>query len=289
MAPALAGVAAARTFPPSPVSFPAESACTSNSPGPTMLRRLSASQFAASIVDLFGDPSVPVGGGVQRPAGDGLQHRRELAGGAGAQRQPADEQRRGDRQLGGDQSPGRRHRLQRQRRRLSRVVHSLVRQAGVSRAAHRRDSVADYQALFSAEASFNDGVTAVISAMLQSPRFLYRTEVGDPTRRRRGGRDRRAHAVRGRVEPVVPADRQRARRDVAGGGRLRRGRQPVGRRHGRSAGPAAARRSAQPEHAHGLHDQLARPREALHHGQGRQRLHADAARCATRWRRRRAG
>src|SRR5262245_7858943 len=48
------------SVPPAPVSFPAESACTSNNPGPTMLRRLSASQFAASIVDLFGDPSVSV-------------------------------------------------------------------------------------------------------------------------------------------------------------------------------------------------------------------------------------
>src|SRR6266700_6725899 len=48
------------SLPAPPSGLPAESACMSGSPGPTMVRRLTAEQFAASIVELFQDPSAPV-------------------------------------------------------------------------------------------------------------------------------------------------------------------------------------------------------------------------------------
>ena len=41
-------------------------------------------------------------------------------------------------------------------------------------------SVEAYSAMFAAEATFADGAHAVIAAMLQSPHFLYRSEVGEP-------------------------------------------------------------------------------------------------------------
>jgi hypothetical protein len=166
-------------IPPAPVSFPTESACTSDSPGPTMLRRLSASQFAASIVDLFGDPSVPVAAVFNDPlvmdfsidansllvqglnANQLMTNAEAIASWAVTNHLAA---------VTGCSSSD------------PACPASFIRSFGkrAFRAPLADATVADYQALFSAEASFNDGVTAVIAAMLQSPRFLYRTELGDP-------------------------------------------------------------------------------------------------------------
>lgn len=172
------GNGGASDIPPSPVSFPAESACTGNSPGPTMLRRLSASQFAASIVDLFGDPSVQVAAVFNDPlvmdfsidanslvvqglnANQLMTNAEAIASWAVTNHLAAVTGCSGS-------DPA--------------CPASFIRSFGkrAFRAPLTDASVADYQALFSAEASFNDGVTAVIAAMLQSPRFLYRTELGD--------------------------------------------------------------------------------------------------------------
>src|SRR6478609_10444639 len=44
-----------------PTALPEEQGCTSDSPGPRLMRRLTAGEFAASIVDLFGgDKTVPI-------------------------------------------------------------------------------------------------------------------------------------------------------------------------------------------------------------------------------------
>ena len=164
--------------PPAPVSFPAETACTSNSPGPTMLRRLSASQFAASIVDLFGDSSVPVAAVFNDPlvmdfsidanslVVQGL-NANQLMTNAESIAAWAVTNHLADVTGCSSTDPA--------------CPDSFIRSFGkrAFRAPLSDATAADYQALFSAEASFNDGVTAVISAMLQSPRFLYRTEVGD--------------------------------------------------------------------------------------------------------------
>jgi len=166
-------------IPPAPVSFPAESACTGNSPGPTMLRRLSASQFAASIADLFGDSSVPVAAVFNDPlvmdfgidanslVVQGL-NANQLMSNAEAIASWAVTNHLADVTGCSSGDPA--------------CPASFIRSFGkrAFRAPLSDATVADYQALFSAEASFNDGVTAVIAAMLQSPRFLYRTELGDP-------------------------------------------------------------------------------------------------------------
>jgi hypothetical protein len=167
------------SVPPSPVSFPAESACTGNSPGPTMLRRLSAAQFAASIVDLFGDASVSVAAVFNDPlvmdfsidanslVVQGL-NANQLMTNAEAIASWAVTNHLADVTGCSSSDPA--------------CPASFIRSFGkrAFRAPLTDSTVADYQALFSAEASFNDGVTAVIAAMLQSPRFLYRTELGDP-------------------------------------------------------------------------------------------------------------
>ncbi len=173
------GTGGSSDIPPAPVSFPAENACTGNSPGPTMLRRLSTSQFAASIADLFGDPSVPVAAVFNDPlvmdfsidanslVVQGL-NANQLMTNAEAIAAWAVTNHLADVTGCSASDPA--------------CPASFIRSFGkrAFRAPLADSSVADYQALFSAEASFNDGVTAVIAAMLQSPRFLYRTEVGDP-------------------------------------------------------------------------------------------------------------
>ena len=196
MAPALAvgGNGGISDLPPSPVSFPAESACTSNSPGPTMLRRLSASQFAASIVDLFGDPSVPVAAVFNDPlvmdfsidanslVVQGL-NANQLMTNAEAIASWAVTNHLAD--VTGCSSSD------------AACPASFIRSFGkrAFRAPLSDSSVADYQALFSAEASFNDGVDrgdrgdAAVAALPLSHRA--RRSGGAGARR---GRDRRAHA-----------------------------------------------------------------------------------------------
>jgi len=166
-------------IPPPSVNFPTESACTSNSPGPTMLRRLSASQFASSIVDLFNDPSVPIAAVFNDPlvmdfaidanslVVQGL-NANQLMTNAEAIASWAVTNHLADVTGCSSTDPA--------------CPASFIQSFGkrAFRAPLSTAVVGDYQALFSAEASFNDGVTAVIAAMLQSPRFLYRTELGDP-------------------------------------------------------------------------------------------------------------
>ena len=81
-----------------------------------------------------------------------------------------------------------------------------------------------YSELFMAEADFATGVSAVISAMLQSPYFLYRSEIGAATARHEDG-DHRPHSVRSGQQLVLPAHGQHAGRHAAQGGAMRRRRQ----------------------------------------------------------------
>ena len=131
--------------------------------------------------------------------------------------------------------------------------------------------VAAYLKLFMAGTSYSDGAQAVISAMLQSPYFLYRTELGTAV-----GQHLHADAVRGGDGAGLPADRHHARRHAAGRGRQRRRRQPDPARRWstsrrRACSPRRPRRNATA--VMGVHDRLARPRSPLHDRPRRHRLH----------------
>jgi hypothetical protein len=142
-----------------------------------MIRRLSAAQFVASIVDLFGDPAVPLAPVFNDPVvlgfstdatalvvqglnADQLMTNAEAIAGWAVASQLA--------QVTGCASSD------------AGCPESFIRSFG--RRAFRQtladDVVADYRALFDSEPVFNDGVALVIAAMLQSPRFLYRSELG---------------------------------------------------------------------------------------------------------------
>jgi hypothetical protein len=162
---------------PPPANLPAESACTSNSPGPRLLRRLSGPELAATVRDLFRDPAAPVATVFNDPPvlGFTVDANALLVQGLTAQQLMDNAE-----QLAhwavmnhlADLSPcatadaGCRQDL----------IRSFGKRA--FRAPLSDGRVAAYDSLFAAEATFADGVEAVIGAMLQSPYFVYRGELG---------------------------------------------------------------------------------------------------------------
>ena len=173
----LGGAGGITNLPAPPAFLPAESACVDNGAGPPMLRRLSAGQFVASIVDLFRDPNVRVAPVFNDPSVMGFSvdsisllvqglNADQLMTNAEAIAAWAVANHLMDVTGCASTDAG--------------CPESFIRGFGkrAFRAPLSDASVAAYQGLFSAEASFNDGVTAVLAAMLQSPRFLYRTELG---------------------------------------------------------------------------------------------------------------
>lgn len=169
--------------PPAPTTLPAEAACaTPDSPGPRVLRRLTAREFAASIADVFGDRAAPVAQvfndsrvlgfsvdsstlWVQDLNADQLMTNAEaVASWAVSSKLP---------QLtqlatcsSHDQNCA------------NLFVKNFGRKAFRTAIPDGDARVKAYSGLFMAEANFADGASAVIAAMLQSPYFLYRSEIG---------------------------------------------------------------------------------------------------------------
>ena len=104
--------------------------------------------------------------------------------------------------------------------------------------------VARYEKLFASGATFEQGLELTITAMLQSPYFLYRRELGEPDREQ--ARAGAADPVRGGQQHLVPDHAVDARRQLlaAAGG------EPAGRRASRStrtsSGCCRTRRTARP-------------------------------------------
>jgi hypothetical protein len=158
-------------------SLPAASACRTSSPGPRALRRLTAAEYSATLRDLLGDPNLPLTSVFSDPIALGFSVDSHLlvVQGLGAQQLM-------------DQAESIAHfavtnHLAKLTPCTSTDVacrQAFIRQFG--KRAHRAPlsdaEVGVYETLFAAEASFADGAEAVIAAMLQSPYFLYRRELG---------------------------------------------------------------------------------------------------------------
>ncbi len=158
---------------------PAASACKDGVPGPRSLRRLTGAQLTATVRDLFADPNVPTAKvfddalvlGFKRDAdklmvrGLGAQqimdYAEEVATWAVTNKLTA---------LSSCQQMDAPCRKQ--------FVASFGKRA--FRTPLTSAQMTSYEMLFSAESSFLDGVEAVVAAMLQSPHFLYRSELGQP-------------------------------------------------------------------------------------------------------------
>jgi len=177
--PGVGGGTAGASFMALPSSLPPASACVDNNPGPRVMRRLTAAQFAASIVDLFGgDSTAPVAQVFNDPTVLGFT---VDADGLVVQDLNADQLMTNAETVaawavtnhlstitGGCSSTD------------STCPDKFIRAFGkrAFRAPVSETDVTAYKKIFSNESKFNDGVTAVVSAMLQAPGFLYRSEIG---------------------------------------------------------------------------------------------------------------
>lgn len=158
-------------------SLPEASPCKTSNPGPRALRRLSAAEYNATLKDLFGDPNVPLTAVFNDPTvlGFSVDTRALVVQGLGAQ------------QLMDQAESIAQWAATTQLNKLSSCTamdascrQSFIRSFG--KRAHRAPlsdaDVAVYEKIFSGEATFAAGAEAVVSAMLQSPYFLYRRELG---------------------------------------------------------------------------------------------------------------
>jgi hypothetical protein len=170
------------TIPAPPSTLPTESACTSNSPGPRMLRRLSASEFAATLPDLFGDSTVTVATVFQDPSVLGFH---------------VDANSLLVQDLNADQLQSNAEAIAHWAVTTSSVLARIAPCTTTDDACQTKfisafgkkafraplstDRVTAYKKIFAAETSFANGAEAVITAMLESPYFLYKTELGTST------------------------------------------------------------------------------------------------------------
>jgi hypothetical protein len=168
-----------------PTALPTENACsTPGSPGPRVVRRLTAGEFAASIGDLFGDKTVPVA---------------EVFNDSRVLGFTVDSNTLRVQDLNADQlmtnaeavanwvvsTPAQMTQITQlatcsthDANCAKLLIKNFGRKAFRTAIADSDPRIASYSALFMAEADFASGVSTVVSAMLQSPYFLYRSEIG---------------------------------------------------------------------------------------------------------------
>jgi hypothetical protein len=150
-----------------------------NVPGPRLLRRLTTTELNNTLVDLFGDPAAPQTTALADPdvLGFHVDAAQLLVRDLAAQ------------QISDFAEQTAQWAVTSKLASLTTCMSMdpTCRQTfikGFGRRAFREPltdaQVKAYDSLFAAEASFNDGLTAVITAMLQSPNLLYRRELGKP-------------------------------------------------------------------------------------------------------------
>ncbi|MFZ5894923.1 MAG: DUF1592 domain-containing protein [Myxococcota bacterium] len=167
---------------PVPSALPAPNACTSNSPGPRLVRRLSAAEFNASIRDLFQDQTAPVAPvfNDQRVLGFSVDAKALVVQGLNAD------------QLMNNAEAVAQWAVSKHLSQIASCnqldsncgkqwIKAFARKAFRTAIADNDPRIEAYNKLFLAETSFADGVTTVVTAMLQSPYFVYRTELGTGT------------------------------------------------------------------------------------------------------------
>jgi hypothetical protein len=165
-----------------PNALPTPDACTSGAPGPRKIWRLSADEFDASVRSIFNDTSggAPVGAIFSDPVNLGFTvdaNALVVQGLNASQLMDSAEAVAAWAAQNGKLS---------QFASCTTVDATCAQQfiQGFGRRAFRTTlakndaRIASYSALFTAEKTFSDAAQAVITAMLQSPYFLYRSELG---------------------------------------------------------------------------------------------------------------
>jgi len=152
-----------------------------STPGPRVVRRLSVSQFEATVRDLFRDPSVDIPSIFNDPLVLGFDNDANAL----VIRDLTASQLMDWAESTADWAVT--NRLSSITSVTCRTMDESCRRqfiADFGRRAFREplaeERVAAYDALFAAESSFEEGAKVVVGAMLQSPYFLYRREIGSP-------------------------------------------------------------------------------------------------------------
>lgn len=156
---------------------PGAQACTGNSPGPRKIRRLTSTQFAATLRDIFKDNNVPVVTIFSDPQVLGFTSDADAL-----VVQDLNAQQMADyaEQVASWAVTSKLGSLSSCMTNDSNCRQTFIKSFGkrVFREPLASDRVQAYEALMTAESSFADGAQSVITAMLQSPYFVYRRELG---------------------------------------------------------------------------------------------------------------
>jgi hypothetical protein len=168
-----------------PSALAAPSPCTSSAPGPRKLWRLTAPEFAASIQSIFNDSSAPISTVFSDPAVLGFSvdansllvqglnasqledNAEAIAAWAASANKLSTFASCASSTSGAPSSSC-----------ATSFIQAFGRAAFRTTLASGDPRIASYSKLFMAGSSNSDGAQAVISAMLQSPYFLYRSELG---------------------------------------------------------------------------------------------------------------
>ncbi len=156
--------------------------CTSNAPGPRKLWRLSGPEFAASIHSIFNDPTgaAPVGTVFSDPTtlGFSIDANSLLVQGLNASQLEDNAEAIAAWAAANNKLSIFATCTAQTTACGTTFIQGLGRRMFRTALAANDPRIATYSALFMAGTSFSDGAQAVISAMLQSPYFLYRSELG---------------------------------------------------------------------------------------------------------------
>ncbi len=176
-----AGSAGSAVIPP-PFALSPPDACTSNAPGPRKLWRLSASQFDASVRSIFKDTSAsaPVGSIFSDPiiSGFSVDANALVIQGLNASQLMDSAEAVAAWATQNDKLSQFASCTSVDANCAQEFIQGFGRRAFRTTLAKNDPRIATYSALFTAEKTFNDAASAVVSAMLQSPYFLYRSELG---------------------------------------------------------------------------------------------------------------
>ncbi|MDX2019994.1 MAG: DUF1592 domain-containing protein [Deltaproteobacteria bacterium] len=158
---------------------PDASECKTNAPGPRVLRRLSTLQLAASLRSLLSDPALSVASVVDDPVALGFS---VDASGLLVRGLDADRIRSQAEELANKIATTKLSSVTSCQTNDATCRQQFIKAFGkrAFRAPLSDAQVKAYETIFTGEATFSEGVEAVLTAMLQSPYFLYRSELGAP-------------------------------------------------------------------------------------------------------------
>lgn len=148
-----------------------------STPGPRLIRRLTATQYRNTIVDIFQDPSVPETEALTDPAVHGFRVDADAPVVADL---AAEMLMNYAETVAAWAVQNKKHQVANCSNHDSSCWRQVIQNFGtkIQREPLADDRVAAYEALFQAEPTFDAGLEVVIGAMLQSPYLLYRRELG---------------------------------------------------------------------------------------------------------------